>query len=103
MISTGLRPIRSDSRPQKGSPRNWPKEKAENSSVTCQAGGVEGPGEERQQRDHQAEAGDHQEDDGQQDDQRAALLRGVAVVAAPVPPHSAHAPGRCAAARGARR
>ena len=40
MISTGLRPIRSDSRPQKGSPRNWPKEKAENSRVTCQAGAL---------------------------------------------------------------
>lgn len=37
-MSTGLRPIRSDSRPQNGSPRNWPTENTENSSVTCQAG-----------------------------------------------------------------
>ena len=39
-ISTGLRPIRSDNRPQNGSPRNWPNEKAENSSVTCHAGAL---------------------------------------------------------------
>ena len=30
--------MRSDRRPQNGSPMNWPTEKAENSRVTCQAG-----------------------------------------------------------------
>ena len=38
VISTGRRPIRSDSRPHTGSPRNWPNEKAENKRVICQAG-----------------------------------------------------------------